>query len=138
MASLQYAFRECFGGIIGKIRGAGSAKLIGRPLYYLTIDESTKKAPSERGGPKNGEHDEYDHPNIFFFHDISSFVNTLSSGLFDHDHGLFFSPFDLNFIGGGHFGFKAKGPHHDDSQNPPADLPGPQGWKTGEGEGRVA
>jgi hypothetical protein len=39
---------------------------------------------------------------------------------------------------GGHLGLEAQGPHHDDAQDPPGDLPGPQGREAGEGKGVVA
>ena len=84
-------------------------------------DGSSPHAPAERGGKEDREGNQSNHPPVFLFH--GGLLPSRLLGFLNDDHGFLFSPIDLSGGGGGHFSLEAQGPHHDDAQDPPGDLP---------------
>ena len=62
---------------------------------------------------------------------ISSF-HPVSLGFLDHDHGFLLGALALHIGGGRQLALESQRPHHDDADDPPEDLPGPQRREPGE------
>ena len=73
-------------------------------------------APSKGREPQDGKGNQNNHPYIFSFH----FFLLL---LFDNFHGFFIGAPDLLLVCRSHFSLEAEGPHHDNTNDPPDDLP---------------
>jgi len=112
--------------------GTGKAGGLGDPpAFCVFLLALPPKTPSKGGRKQNTENYNSYHPQIFTFHGPISLISFIELSFLYDDICLFFGTFDLDRAGGRHFRFKAQGPHHNDTHDPPDDLPGPKRRESG-------